>query len=143
MIENRQKTSAPVIGDIYLMKFDGTDSEQRGWRPGVVFQNNIGNAYSPNIIALPLTTAIKKTSQPTHVMVYADDSGLYKDSLVLCENPNTMSKSKLGKFITTLSDDYMKQIAKASVLATSVISYLNEDDLMDVWEQSVSLNRRS
>ena len=64
-----------------------------GWRPGVVFQNNIGNAKSPNIIALPLTTCLKKLNMPTHVLVRADESGLKKDSMVLCENPERMSRS--------------------------------------------------
>ena len=42
MSENRQSSMAPVIGDVYLMKFEGSGNEQSGWRPGVVFQNNVG-----------------------------------------------------------------------------------------------------
>ena len=49
--EQKRDCNPPVIGDVYLMKFDGTGSEQSGWRPGVVFQNNVGNSHSPNIIA--------------------------------------------------------------------------------------------
>lgn len=56
------KERVPQIGEVYLMKFGGSGSEQSGWRPGVVFQNNMGNAYSPNIIALPLTSSLKKLS---------------------------------------------------------------------------------
>ena len=103
MSETRQKErGVPSIGDIYLMRFDGTGSEQKGWRPGVVFQNNVGNAFSPNIIALPLTSALKKTSQPTHVVVKASDSGLRMDSMVLCENPEKMSKARLGTYRTNI-----------------------------------------
>lgn len=86
------KERVPQIGEVYLMKFGGSGSEQSGWRPGVVFQNNMGNAYSPNIIALPLTSSLKKTNQPTHVIIKAADSGLRRDSMVLCENPERMSK---------------------------------------------------
>ena len=124
--EQRRDCDPPVIGDVYLMKFDGTGSEQSGWRPGVVFQNNVGNSHSPNIIALPLTSSIKKVNQPTHVMVYASDTGLRKDSMVLCENPEKMSKSKIGKFITRLSDEYMKQIACAHLMAVSAVSFLSQ-----------------
>ena len=130
----------PTIGDVFLMKFDGTGHEQNGWRPGVVFQNNVGNAYSPNVIALPLTSAIKKTSQPTHVMVRAADTGLKCDSMVLCENPEKMSKAKIGKFITKLSDEYMRKIAVANLMATAAISFLTEEDLLDTWRKSVVLN---
>lgn len=102
------KERVPQIGEVYLMKFGGSGSEQSGWRPGVVFQNNMGNAYSPNIIALPLTSSLKKTNQPTHVIIKAADSGLRRDSMVLCENPERMSKERLGQYITTLSEEYMK-----------------------------------
>ena len=90
MKENR---TTPKIGEVYMMNFGGTGNEQSGWRPGLVFQNNTGNVFSPNIIALPLTGSIKKTDQPTHVVVRAAETGLLKDSMVLCENPERMSKT--------------------------------------------------
>lgn len=130
----------PKIGDIYLMKFEGADSEQDGWRPGLVFQNNTGNTHSPNIIAIPLTGAIKKSGQPTHVFLSADKTGLRKDSMALCENPERMSKTKLGRYITTLSDEYMKKIAEASLLATSALAYLDLTVLMTVWKKASELN---
>lgn len=122
------------------MNFGGSGSEQSGWRPGVVFQNNVGNAHSPNVIALPLTSAIKKTGQPTHVTVKAADSGLRMDSMVLCENPERMSKERVGKYVTTLSDDYMQQIAEANLLATSAISFLDQEMLLAIWRRAVRLN---
>lgn len=128
------------IGEVYLMKFSGENNEQCGWRPGVVFQNNVGNMFSPNIIALPLTSSVKKCSQPTHVIILAEDSGLLQDSMVLCENPQRMSKRNIGKYITTLSNDYMKQIASGSLLATSAIAYLDPESLMNIWRKTSALN---
>ena len=130
----------PKIGDIYMMRFGGTGNEQCGWRPGLVFQNNLGNQYSPNIIALPLTSSIKKTGQPTHVVISSKETGLRKDSMVLCENPERMSKEKLGEYLTTLPDSYMSQIAVASLLASSAISFVDPNMLQDVWEQATALN---
>lgn len=129
------------IGDIFIMDFDGSGCEQRGLRPGLVFQNNTGNIHSPNIIALPLTTSIKKMKQPTHVLLSASDTGLRKDSVVLCENPERMSKTKIGRYVTTLSDDYMEKIAAASLLATSVISFLKPEVLLSLWHKAQSLNQ--
>ena len=111
-----------------------------GWRPGVVFQNNMGNAYSPNIIALPLTSSLKKTNQPTHVIIKAADSGLRRDSMVLCENPERMSKERLGQYITTLSEEHMKQVAEANLLATGAIAYLDIEALLAVWKKAAALN---
>lgn len=139
MVNNH--TERPIrIGDIYLMNFGGSGSEQKGWRPGLVFQNNTGNTHSPNIIALPLTTAIKKTDQPTHVFVPADGTGLIKDSMILCENPETMSKNKLGNYLTTLPEEYMSKVAIANLLASSAISFIKPEILLNIWRKALTLN---
>lgn len=130
----------PLIGEIYMMRFDGGGCAQSGYRPGVVFQNNLGNKYSPNIIALPLTTALKKTDQPTHVIISSEDTGLIKDSMVLCENPERMPKERIGKYITTLSDAYMSKIAIANLLATSAISFVDIELLETIWSKAIALN---
>ena len=130
----------PQIGDIYLMQFKGNGSEQNGWRPGLVFQNNTGNNHSPNIIALPLTSSIKKSSQPTHVIIPAKGTGLHRDSMILCENPERMSKERIGNYITTIPDKYMKKVAAANLLASSAISYLEPEILLALWQKAVALN---
>lgn len=128
------------IGDVYLIKFSGTGNEQKGWRPGLVFQNNMGNIHSPNIIALPLTSALKKTNQPTHVLISSDDTDLKKDSVVLCENPERVSKERLGTYITSIPDEYMAKIAVASLLASSIISFITQETLLSVWRKAAVLN---
>lgn len=122
------------------MRFGGSGSEQSGWRPGLVFQNNTGNLYSPNVIALPLTSSLKKLGQPTHVVLPAAETGLPRDSMVLCENPERMSKDRVGRYITTLPRSFMAQVARASILATSAIAFLEPETLMDIWRQACSLN---
>lgn len=140
MYNTQNGVRAPLIGDIYNMCFGGSGSEQSGWRPGVVFQNNIGNMNSPNIIALPLTSSLKKLNMPTHVLVKSSDTGLRYDSVVICENPERMSKNKLGKYITSLPQKYMKEIAIASLMATSAISFLDKESLIVAWEKSIRMN---
>ena len=146
-----QKENWPVprIGEVYYMCFDGSGSEQRGWRPGLIFQNNLGNLYSPNVIALPMTSSLKKlhqptiddlAHQPTHVLISANDTGLRYDSVVLCENPQRMSKELVGNFITALPISYMRKIAEASLIALSAISFLDAEALMRAWKRAVALN---
>ena len=130
----------PQIGDVYLMNFGGQGNEQKGWRPGLVFQNNLGNQHSPNIIALPLTTSLKKANQPTHVVIPADGTGLVRDSMVLRENPERMSKDRLGNYLTTIPKEYMAKIAVANLLATSAISFIEPDLLLTVWQKALTLN---
>jgi len=138
--KNQRENLCPRIGEVYMMYFNGDGCAQDGWRPGVVFQNNVGNEYSPNIIALPLTSSIKKTTQPTHVILRASDTSLQRDSMVLCENPERMPKERVGRFITTLSNAYMKEIACANLLATSAVSFLDAQTLLSVFNRASKLN---
>lgn len=138
-----QNNQSPKIGEVYAVRFEGSGSVQAGLRPGVVFQNNIGNAHSPNVVVLPLTTSIKKRDMPTHVFLKAEDAGLARDSVVLCENPQCIPKDELGRYITTLSDDYMGKIAAASIMASGAISYLDLQSLIRVWQQATVANTKA
>ena len=131
------------IGDVFMLRFEGTGSVQSGWRPGVVFQNSIGNLHSPNIVVLPLTTSLKKLAMPTHVLVKAKESGLPRDSVVLCENPQSVSKDQLGEYVTTLPEKYIKDIAVAQILASSAIAFLEPKDVIEVWRRAVELTMAS
>ena len=133
-------TRPPKIGEVYNMLFSGTGCEQHGWRPGVVFQNNSGNKYSPNLIALPFTSSLKHLHLPTHVLIKSAETGLLRDSVVLCENPERISKDRVGKYITTLSDEYMKKIAVASLIATSAISFMDQEALLSAWQLAMKIN---
>ena len=130
-MKNSNNIRNPKIGDIYLVYFNGNGNKQKGYRPGLVFQNNVGNQHSPNLIVLPLTSALKKTTQPTHVFI-PKEVGLRKDSMVLCENPECMSKYKLGEYIT--------QVAVGNILSSSAISFIDPDLLMSVWQKALALN---
>lgn len=130
----------PKIGEVYYMQFDGHGNEQRGWRPGLVFQNNIGNKHSPNLIVLPLTSKIKKVNQPTHTFLSANATGLPRDSMVLCENPKCISKDRIGSYITTIPPELMAQVAISYLLATSALSFVKLHDLPSLWQLSASMN---
>lgn len=132
----------PRIGDVYTLRFNGNGCVQSGLRPGIIFQNNTGNFFSPNIVVLPLTTRIKKPDLPTHVLLRSEDTGLFMDSMVLCENPYCASKEQLGKFITTLSERYMRQISEACLLASSSLSYFDLGSLIEVWGRAKKLNKQ-
>lgn len=137
-----QETERKIrIGDIYMMNFGGSGSEQQGWRPGLVFQNNIGNDHSPNIIALPITSSLKKAGQPTHV-VLPKETGLLMDSMVLAENPERMSKDRVGKYIATLSPEYMEKVATANLIATSAIAFIDPQFLLKIREMAIRMNNQ-
>lgn len=51
-----------------------------------------------------------------------------------------MSKERLGQYITTLSEEHMKQVAEANLLATGAIAYLDIEALLAVWKKAAALN---
>ena len=65
---------------------------------------------------------------------------LKTDSMVLCENPQSIPKEMLGEYVTTLPEKYMKQVAAASLLANSAISYLDISMLVALMEKAAKLN---
>lgn len=78
-------------GEIYYADLSPVvGSEQGGIRPVLIIQNNIGNRYSPTVIAAAITSQQDKTKLPTHISVAADSSGLQKNSIVLLEQVRTL-----------------------------------------------------
>lgn len=130
----------PKFGDVYLVEFDGDGSVQTGSRPAVVFQNNVGNTYSPNVTVLPLTSKVKKTNMPTHVLLPSQSTGLRRDSMVLCENPVCIPKWQLGQFLTSLPVEYMGKIAEANMYASAAIAYVNPEVLTSIRTRAIELN---
>ena len=97
---------SPVIG-----------SEQGGTRPVLVIQNDVGNKYSPTVIAAAITSRMGKNKLPTHIDIYADRVGLAKDSVVLLEQVRTIDKQRLGEKMGHLDDDTMNAVDDAMAIS--------------------------
>ncbi len=101
-------------GDVYFADLTSTvGSEQGGYRPVLVIQNDIGNRFSPTTICIALTSRIHKARLPTHVEIPAKIYPVEKDTVVLCEQIRTLDKSRLKGYVTTLSDDLMRRVDRA------------------------------
>lgn len=101
-------------GDIYYADLSPViGSEQGGIRPVLIIQNDIGNKYSPTVIAAAITSQINKAKMPTHIELLAKDYGLNKDSVVLTEQIRTIDKKRLREKIGRLDDELMKKVNDA------------------------------
>ena len=101
-------------GDIYYADLSPViGSEQGGLRPVLIVQNDIGNKYSPTVIAAAITSQRDKTNLPTHIKVDADGCGLSKDSIVLLEQIRTIDKQRLKEKMGSLDISSMNAIDKA------------------------------
>ena len=68
-------------GDIYYADLSPVvGSEQGGIRPVLIVQNNVGNRFSPTVIAAAITSRQSKANLPTHIPINSGSSGLAKDS---------------------------------------------------------------
>ena len=101
-------------GDIYYADLSPVvGSEQGGVRPVLIVQNDVGNRYSPTVIAAAITSQHDKAKLPTHIQVPSTDSGLTRDSIVLLEQIRTIDKKRLKERMGRLDDTSMAEIDTA------------------------------
>ena len=101
-------------GDIYYADLSPVvGSEQGGLRPVLIIQNDIGNRYSPTVIAAAITSRMGKTKLPTHIDIYAERAGLAKDSVILLEQIRTLDKRRLKEKMGHLDESLMDQVNTA------------------------------
>ena len=80
-------------------------SEQGGIRPVLIIQNDVGNKYSPTVIAAAITSQQNKAKLPTHIEIDSKLCGLKSDSVVLTEQIRTIDKSRLKEKIGHINDE--------------------------------------
>ena len=101
-------------GDIYYADLSPViGSEQGGLRPVLVVQNDVGNKYSPTVIAAAVTSQINKAKLPTHIEIKAEQCGLSQDSVILLEQVRTIDKQRLKDKIGKLDDGLMHRVDNA------------------------------
>ena len=101
-------------GDIYYADLSPVvGSEQGGIRPVLIIQNDVGNKYSPTVIAAAITSRINKAKMPTHIELSAQDYGLSKDSVILTEQIRTLDKKRLREKIGKLDKELMIKVDEA------------------------------
>lgn len=101
-------------GDIYYADLSPVvGSEQGGVRPVLIIQNDVGNKFSPTVIAAAITSQRDKTNLPTHIEVDAQGSGLIKDSVVLLEQVRTLDKHRLREKMGRLDKNSMNRVNQA------------------------------
>ena len=101
---------SPVIG-----------SEQGGIRPVLIVQNDVGNKFSPTVIAAAITSQQAKAKLPTHIYLQAENCGLMKDSIVLLEQIRTIDKTRLKEKMGCLDNDSMSMVNRAITISFGLV----------------------
>ena len=112
-------------GDLFYADLNPVvGSEQGGIRPVLVIQNDVGNHFSPTVVAAAITSRKAKNSLPTHILL-ENVPGLAPTSLLLLEQPRTLDRKRLRGYIGRISKEKMLEVDAA--LAISIgIGYPNE-----------------
>lgn len=112
-------------GDLFYADLNPVvGSEQGGIRPVLVIQNDVGNHFSPTVVAAAITSRKAKNSLPTHILL-ENVPGLAPTSLLLLEQLRTLDRKRLRGYIGRISKEKMLEVDAA--LAISIgIGYPNE-----------------
>ncbi len=101
-------------GDIFYADLSPVvGSEQGGVRPVLIVQNDVGNRFSPTVIAAAITSQKDKARLPTHIQLNSTGSGLARDSIVLLEQIRTIDKRRLKEHMGRLDEQSMNRINQA------------------------------
>ena len=105
-------------GDIYYADLSPVvGSEQGGMRPVLIVQNDVGNRYSPTVIAAAITSQQNKARLPTHIEIEARTYGLSKNSVVLLEQVRTLDKRRLRERMGCLDEKVMQRVDGAIAIS--------------------------
>ena len=113
-------------GDIYYADLSPViGSEQGGLRPVLIVQNDVGNKYSPTVIAAAITSQQNKSKLPTHIELYAENFGLAKNSTILLEQIRTIDKKRLKEKMGHLNEGLMRNVNEAIMVSFGIPIYAN------------------
>ncbi len=101
-------------GDIYYADLSPVvGSEQGGVRPVLIVQNDIGNKYSPTVIAAAITSQRDKAKLPTRISWMRVTAAFPKNSVVLLEQIRTIDKKRLKEKMGKLDHESMSAVDRA------------------------------
>lgn len=109
-------------GDIWLADLNPSrGSEQAGHRPVVIFQNDVINKFTTTILAIPLTTNLRRAALPSCVQVPQGDGGVANDSVALCHQLRVLDKTRLHRRLGTVSQQTIIAIERCVLFTLGVI----------------------
>lgn len=94
-------------------------SEQGGIRPVLILQNDVGNQFSPTVVAAAITSRKAKNSLPTHVLL-ENVPGLAPTSLLLLEQLRTIDRKRLRGYIGCINKEKMLEVNAALAISVGI-----------------------
>jgi mRNA interferase MazF len=109
-------------GEIWLADLNPIrGSEQAGVRPVLIFQNELLNKVTSTVIAIPLTTNLKRASLPSCVFISKGEGGLENDSVILCHQLRVLDKSRLLHKLGKINAQSIAQVETKTLFTMGII----------------------
>lgn len=114
-LSNKSKSRKVKRGEIYICNFGyGIGSEIQKERPCVILQNNIRNYNSETVIVAPITHTNKSLPCMAEITPQFNlDGTILVDGYVNVSHIQTVSKSRLGNYVSKLSTSDIKKVNTA------------------------------
>lgn len=109
-------------GDIWLADLNPIrGSEQAGTRPVLVFQNNAINEFTTTVLAIPLTTNLRRAALPSCVQIAEGEGGLSSDSVALCHQLRVLDKSRFIHKIGTVGANTIAEVEGCALFTLGIV----------------------
>ncbi len=110
---------SPRRWEIWMVNFSpGRGSEQRGFRPAVVIQNDVGNQYAGTTIVAAITSTIK--AYPVTLPLEKGEGGLPRPSMANFAQILTVDRGRLQRRLGALSAERMREVNSAIKISLDV-----------------------
>lgn len=123
-LADKAKNRTVYRGEVYMCNFGiGIGSEMQKLRPCVIIQGNVGNINSSNVIVAPITHTEKSIPSMAKIetQISLKDGTTILNGFSNLSNIQTVSKARLGDFITKLSENDMKNIDSSILVSLGLM----------------------
>lgn len=131
----------PMRGDIYYVTGDPARKEigAETWsdRPGVIVSNDVLNRTSGVVSIAYLSTSKKRRPSPTHANVTSGG----KTAVAMCEQIQTVDKSRLAEYIGSASKEEMDDVDGAILFALQINRGKRPDGIFRKYQRQLELER--
>ena len=109
-------------GEIWLANLNPTrGSEQAGIRPVLIFQTDLLNRITTTVLAIPLTTNLRRTSLPSCLFISRGEGGLASNSVALCHQLRVLDKTRLQRKLGAVSPQILSAIESRVLFTMGII----------------------
>jgi len=109
-------------GEVWLADLDPIrGSEQAGTRPVLVMQNDAVNAFTSTVLAIPMTTNLRRAKLPSCVQVSRGEGGLASDSVLLCHQLRVLDKTRLVRKLGAVGSETIAAMENCLLFTLGIV----------------------